>query len=138
MRITNVALASALVFLCSCGSGGPSNTGEGGVPPQPRTVVGTQIVTYVSETGTTDVPDDLLQTTIAAYSPDGDGGYTMYPGSATVMATTASPMSPRAVTYFKLEKVSSGPALPRWTLGRRCKGEPIRHRPRAAKSLILT
>ena len=84
MRITNVAFASALVFLCSCGSGGPSNTGEGGVPPQPRTVVGTQIVTYVSETGTTDVPDDLSKTTIAAYVPDASGGYTMLPGSGTI------------------------------------------------------
>lgn len=78
MRIICFVVASALIGLCSCGSGGAPGS------PKPRTVVGTQIVGYVSETGTTDVPDDLSKTTIAAYVPDASGGYTRLPGSGTI------------------------------------------------------
>jgi hypothetical protein len=73
--------AAALIFLCSCGSGGPASSGGGPGPVQERTVTGIQVVTYISETGKTDVPDDLSKTTIAAYVPDGSGGYNMLPGS---------------------------------------------------------
>lgn len=83
MRIACFTIASTLIALCSCGSGGPLNSGGAAIPPQPRTVVGTQIVTYVSETGTTGIPDDLSKTTIAAFAPDASGAYTMLPGSGT-------------------------------------------------------
>lgn len=72
----------AVMGLCACGSGGQSSTVQV-VPPPPRTVTGTQVVSYVSETGSVDVPDDLSKTTITAYVPSGSGGYTATAGSGT-------------------------------------------------------
>jgi hypothetical protein len=82
MLISFLAVTSILIGLCACGSGGQSglaNTTSG----QPRTVQGTQIVSWLSETGTIDVPDDLSKTTITAYVPNNSGGYEAMPGSGT-------------------------------------------------------
>ena len=70
-----------LIGLAACGSG-QSNRAENRAG-QPRTITGTEIVSYVSETGTVDVPDDLSKTTITAYVPNRSGGYDAIPGSGT-------------------------------------------------------
>jgi hypothetical protein len=76
-----LTVLSTLIGLGACGSG-QSNPAENRAG-QPRTITGTEIVSYVSETGTVDVPDDLSQTAITAYVPNGSGGYDAIQGSGT-------------------------------------------------------
>lgn len=72
---------STLIGLGACGSG-QSNPAENSAG-QPRTITGTEIVSYVTETGTVDVPDDLSKTPITAYVPNGSSGYDAITGSGT-------------------------------------------------------
>jgi hypothetical protein len=57
-------------------------------------IQGSEIVSYVSEAGTINRPDDLSQTTVAAYVPDGSGGYAMVAGSGTADGHYQIPASP--------------------------------------------
>lgn len=75
-----LAVICTLIGLCACGSNGQSNSTQSGGPP--RTIAGTQMVSYISETGTVDVPDDLSKTAITAYIPNGSR-YDAIAGSGT-------------------------------------------------------
>jgi len=76
------------------------------IPPRasanaPRTLSGTAIDTYYTTSGTTLVARDLSTTTIAAWVPDGSGGYTSYPGTGKADGTFTIPMLPTGACYVQ-------------------------------------
>jgi hypothetical protein len=93
-------LAVLLLGFSGCGSSGMSNS-QSGAGPQASTINGTQITSYIAETGTTGVPDDLSSTTIAAYLPNGVGGYTLIPGSGDGAGHFTVPATPTG--YYLLQ-----------------------------------
>jgi hypothetical protein len=75
--------------LAGCGGGGSSaNQGP------PRTVQGTSLVTYVTDSGVQTVPNDTTKFTIAALVPDGSGGYTTIPGTGSPTGSFTIPNVP--------------------------------------------
>jgi len=96
---TTIALYSASngyqyrVLIANAAGSQTSNAGTATVFT-PRTLTGTRINTYVTTSGTTNVPIDLSSLVIAAWVPDGNGGYTHYAGTGKADGTFSIPGLP--------------------------------------------
>jgi len=119
-------ILGALIGLGACGSGHSNSTDNGA--GQTRTVTGTEVVSYVTETGTVDIPDDLSKTTITAYVPKTSGGYDAIIGSGTSDGHFVIPEVVRDSTYCKSEAATSGRVPPRSTQAHRCRAGRTRRK----------
>jgi hypothetical protein len=100
--VISIEIAAMTAFLLSFSACGGSGSGsQTSPPPQPQAINGTQITSYTSETGTTNIPDDLSSTPIAAYVPNASGGYTVTQGSGQKAGTFTIPILPSG--YYLLQ-----------------------------------
>jgi hypothetical protein len=102
-----------------------------------RSIVGSQLTTFVLPSSTTDVPTDFSSNAPVVLVPDGTGGYTTIPGVGTTSGTFTINDLPRGPVMVKLGSsyyVTSGQRL---DLGESVPGRRDRIPPTATTSISL-